>query len=297
MNGRTEYDPGGAPTVLIVDNGSTRPAATLSLRSIAGKLTERLQRVVHPVSLQHADRISADALDGHPADVFPAFIDRQLANGERRFWVLPLFFGNSRALTSFIPQQASALAEAHGDFELRVAAPLSPMPDGEPLLTRILLEHTEDCLADGPDPGSTAVIVVDHGSPLREVTAVRERVGAALRSHYGDRLRVAEAAMERRHGRQYDFAGVLLTDALDAAAEDGRQRVVVAMMFISPGSHAGPGGDIAEICADAMARHPGLDVRVSPLVGEHPLLIEILAARLDDVARGDAAQWAPLAAG
>ena len=103
--------------------------------------------------------------------------------------------------------------------------------------------------------------------------------------------------MERRRGRHYDFVGMLLADALDAAAEDGRQQVVVAMMFISPGSHAGPGGDVAEICADAMARHPGLDVRVSPLVGEHPLLVDILSARLETIDRGEVPQWVPAAAG
>jgi sirohydrochlorin ferrochelatase len=86
--------------------------------------------------------------------------------------------------------------------------------------------------------------------------------------------------MERRSGRSYDFNGRLLEQELEDAAHAGHHRVVLAMMFISPGRHAGPGGDIETICADAMAAHAGLQVCISALVGEHPLLIDILQDRL-----------------
>jgi hypothetical protein len=87
--------------------------------------------------------------------------------------------------------------------------------------------------------------------------------------------------MERRQGPEYDFNGQLLGDLLDAcAAKKPGAVIVLAMMFISPGRHAGPGGDIDQICRDAMDRNPGLRVGVSDLVGEHPLLIEILNQRL-----------------
>jgi sirohydrochlorin ferrochelatase len=92
--------------------------------------------------------------------------------------------------------------------------------------------------------------------------------------------------MERRQGPEYDFNGQLLGDLLDSCVSGGRRAaVVLAMMFISPGRHAGAGGDIETICAEAMARNPRLRVKVSPLVGEHPLLVEILKDRLEAALR------------
>jgi hypothetical protein len=55
------------------------------------------------------------------------------------------------------------------------------------------------------------------------------------------------------------------------------------MFFISPGKHAEEAGDIAEIFDQVMQNHPGLSVRISPLAGENPLLIDILLNRLEAV--------------
>lgn len=271
------------PLVMLVDNGSTRAAAALSLRRIAAGLAEACGRPVHPVSLQHAHKIPAEQLGGTPAQVLPDFLRAQLEGGVRDFVVVPLFFGRNRALTSFIPEQAALLAEAFGDFALRQADVLVPMPEGEPLLAEILADHVAHCSADlGVEP--TRVVVVDHGSPLPEVTAVRAKVTMALRERLPERIALGQAVMERRQGAEYDFNGQLLGDLLESCvSRDPHCVVVLAMMFISPGRHAGSGGDIEAICRDAMARNPGLRVAISPLVGEHPLLIRILHARLQAV--------------
>lgn len=268
------------PVVMLVDNGSTRAASTLSLRAVASGLAAASGRVVHPVSLQHADRISADQLDGVPAQTLPAFLRSQLAQGEREFIVVPLFFGKSRALTQSIPEQVALLAREFGAFRVRQADVLSPMPEGEPRLAEILAAHVAQCTAQlGTQPHR--VVVVDHGSPLPDVTAVRAKVTMALRQHLDADIALNQAVMERRQGAEYDFNGQLLGDLLQScAAKDPECAVVLAMMFISPGRHAGPGGDIAQICADVMAQNPGLRVAISPLIGEHPLLIEILNDRL-----------------
>lgn len=268
------------PMILLVDNGSTRAEATLSLRRIAAGLADACGRPVHPVSLQHADRIPAEQLGGTPAEVLPQFLRRQLGQGVRDFVTLPLFFGRSRALTSFIPEQVALLAREFGAFRLRQADVLVPMPGGEPLLVEILADHVAQCSAQlGVRPDR--VVVLDHGSPLPEVTAVRAKVTMGLRERLADGIALGQAVMERRQGPEYDFNGQLLGDLLDACvAQDPNCAVVLAMLFISPGRHAGPGGDIEEICRTAMARNPGLRVGISPLVGEHPLLLEILQARL-----------------
>jgi sirohydrochlorin ferrochelatase len=55
--------------------------------------------------------------------------------------------------------------------------------------------------------------------------------------------------------------------------------VIVALQFLSPGRHAGQDGDVAEICRVAEAKHRGLKTSLTKPVGEHPLLVEILADR------------------
>jgi hypothetical protein len=265
--------------ILLVDNGSRRAASTLALRVIARALGDRVGRVVQPVSLQHADRVPASELDGQPALVLPRFLRQRLEAGQRNFIVLPLFFGPSRALSGFIPEQVTALTAEFGAIRLHQAEVLCPLPRGEQLLADIVADNIA---AFGP---ADRVVVVDHGSPIPEVTAVRSWVAQALASRLPGAPTVEEAVMERREGSDYDFNGVLLTDRL--AKLNGR--IVLAMLFLLPGRHAGPGGDIAEICAAAEQASPGLQVTPSPLVGEHPLLLNILQARLKDALKGELA--------
>lgn len=264
MNDLTEAD------VLLIDNGSRRAGSTLSLRRLAATLSARVGRTIHPVSLQHADRVDASALDGKAASLLPQFLRERLSSGQRAFVTVPLFFGPSRALSNFIPEQVRALSKEFGPFRLEQADVLCPLPVGEPVLVDILADNVAVC---GP---VDRVIVVDHGSPIPEVTAVRNWVAGALRARLAGVV-VDEAVMERREGMDYDFNGDLLADRL--AGLTGK--VGLAMVFIAPGRHAGPGGDIAEICEAAEQANPGLTVVPSPLVGEHPRLLELLADRLD----------------
>lgn len=275
------------PVVVLVDNGSRRVAATLSLRSIAARLGAASDREIHPVSLQHSDRIPADELGGEPAQLLPGYLREQLQGGARDFVVLPLFFGRSRATTAFIPEQVALLQAEFGPFRVSQADVLVPMPEGEPRLADILADQVAQCSSRlGAEP--TRVVVVDHGSPLPEVTAVRANVTMALRDRLAAGIPLGQAVMERRQGAEYDFNGQLLGDLLDSlAASDPNAVVVLAMMFISPGRHAGADGDIETICRDAMVKNPGLQVGISGLVGEHPLLIEILKSRLDAALRRD----------
>ena len=269
------------PVVLLVDNGSSRAAATRALRDIAQRLSVASGRPIFPVSLQHADKIPISELDGIAANVLPTFLSEQLEQGQRNFLVLPLFFGRSRALTGFIPQQFELLTQRFGVFELKQALPLSPLPEGEPRLAEILADHVQQCVeAAGHKPDR--VIVVDHGSPLPEVTAVREQIAESLKAFLASGLTIDQAVMEKRVGAEYDFNGLLLKEQLGVVMSvQDRSRVVLAMLFLLPGRHAGPGGDIEDICREAERCHPGLDVRISPLVGDHPLLIDILNERLE----------------
>ncbi len=268
------------PTLLLLDNGSSRPDSTLNLRRLAASLTAASGQTVHPVSLQHAHKVDPDLLDGRPADTLVPFLQQRLELSDRAFLVLPLFFGNSRALTAFIPEQADLLRERFGPFELKLAPVLCPLPGGEPRLARILCDQVREA-ARTASTVLRDLILVDHGSPLPDVTQVRNTLARQLRDCLGGDASIAEAVMERRDGSQYDFNGPLLLDLLREQASvrpDGE--VILSLLFLNPGRHAGPGGDIEQICDQVRREHPEFRIHTSALVGSHPGLVELLLGRL-----------------
>lgn len=255
---------------LLVDNGSLEPAATVRLRELAGSLAGRIGEPVAPVSLLHSSGIAPERLQGVPAEILEPALARRAEQGTFDFIVVPLFFGPSRALTEYLPDRAAHLRKRFPAIRVIVAEPLYRPDDAR--LADILAEHVREV----GTPERT--VVVDHGSPVREVTDVRNALAAQVSRRLGVGSRVAVACMERRPGADYDFAGPLLLDLL--RSPDWREGpVTIAMQFLLPGRHAGPAGDIARICADAQAASPGLRPRMTRLVGEHPGLIDILADR------------------
>ena len=272
-------------TILLVDNGSTRPEATLNLRRLALELTDRVGQEIHPVSLMHSNKIPASELTNQPAQTFEPFMRAQLEQGASAFIIIPLFFGKSRALTRFIPDHVEALQKEFGPFSVTVAEELCPLPAGEPRLSQILHDHVSQVSTD-KHCHADRVILVDHGSPIPEVTAVRQKIAEQLQELLGTDIPLGQAVMERRAGKEYDFNGALLEDALKALAQDkASQTVILAMMFFSPGRHAGPGGDIEEIYHGVEIEHPGIQIHPSPLIAEHPLLIDILQSRLEAIVK------------
>lgn len=271
--------------IILLDNGSKRPEATRNLRRLANALSSRVGETVHPVSLLHSASINPAELDGIPADTLEPFLLKQTKNGRRDFALAPLFFGKSRALEVLVPEISARVEALAGGLSIRLSDVLCPLPEGEPRLVKILADHVVDAVAEHDLRGAD-VVLVDHGSPISGVTAVRGWLANALAEHLEGKHDVREAVMERRPGAAYDFNGKLLEEAL-TAKETGRlpANVVLAMQFISPGRHAGEGGDIDAIAREAMERTPGLRVVTSRLIGDHPLFLDILQDRIEQVRR------------
>lgn len=265
------------PVILLVDNGSLEPAATLGLRSLAAALSVRTGRLIEPVSLLHSSAVPAEALGGMPAEILEPALEQRLAAGVREFVLVPLFLGPSGALTDYLPKRLARLKAKWPDLVVRLAAPVAGEGGCDPRVVDLLEEGVRGVLSAG---GRPAVALVDHGSPARAVTALRDEVAVALRDRLGEAVRAVRAAsMERRPGPEYAFADPLLEHLLDAPGFDDGE-VVIAMFFLLPGRHAGPAGDVAQICAAAQGRHPGLRPVMTPTLGTHPGLIPILADRL-----------------
>jgi sirohydrochlorin ferrochelatase len=266
------------PTILLVDNGSLEPAATLRLRTLAAALSVHVGRTVEPVSLLHSSAIAAEKLSGQPAEILEPALTQRLEAGAREFVIVPLFLGPSGAITDYLPKRVARLRARWPELQVRVGAPVcGDAPACDPRVITLVEERIRRVLPSG---GRPPVALVDHGSPARAVTVRRDEVAAELQRRLGGGVNaVRPASMERRPGPEYAFADPLLENLLD---EPGFTAgiVVVAMFFLLPGRHAGPGGDVSRICAAAQVRHPTLRTVMTDTLGSHPDLIPILADRL-----------------
>lgn len=271
--------------IFLTDNGSLRPAATLNLRRVARLLSEKTGHRVEPVSLLHSSKVSASDLDGVPARTVGPTIRELADEGVTDFLVLPFFFGPSRAITEYLPRRVAEMQKQIPDLVVRVAKPLVDLESPTDLrIANILKDQVLQC---SPEDVPKSVILVDHGSPKPAVTAIRNvlagQLAALLENERigGPDLRVVPASMERRKESEYDFAGPLLETVLDRAGL-WPMPVTLAMLFLSPGRHAGPDGDVARICRQAEERNPGLSTVMSGLVGEHDGIVDVLADRLNE---------------
>ncbi len=265
--------------ILLLDNGSRRPQSTLALRELAARLSASLHEHIQPVSLAHSDLISPDRLAGIAATTLEPWLVDRMRQGIGHFLIIPLFFGPSGALTQAIPALIARLNRNGGNLEVRLTAPLCPLPQGEPRLTAILLNRIVTAARE-TRLQPRRLVLVDHGSPSPEVNATRRWLAADLRSRLEAGTQIEEAAMERRAGPQYDFNGELLLAVLRRLARaDDQSPVYVVPLFLFAGRHAGPGGDLDEIAATVRAEYPELRIILTGLVGDHPALLDILASR------------------
>lgn len=253
--------------IFLVDNGSYEPAATLALRSLAKEVGYLAKQEVHPVSTMHSTKIDSALLGGQPAVIFEQAVQQAKVDGIDEIVVLPLFIGPSRAITEYLPK---VFADARpGAMKLTIRQPLFGDDGFE--LTGMLADNLRKT---GWTKGSGTVLLCDHGSPIPEVTACRNALAASLREELG--LRTEEliaCSMERRDGAEYDFNEPLLEHALQEAKGDA----VILMLFLLPGRHAGPDGDVATIAKEHAPA--GLRWKLSPLLGTHFSLPSLIEAR------------------
>ena len=287
-----------SPTcITLTDNGSLRPDATFSLRRLSGKLGERIDHEVHPVSLLHSGRISPDKLDGEPAQVFEKFAIAKREEGVDEFHVVPLFFGPSAAIAEYLPQRVDAMREEQDwpELNVRVAPCLVDLEARDDTrVARMLADLVEKRRADLGHEEPISVALCDHGTPRRTVTDVRNFLAEQLESLL-DKATVRPCSMERRDKPEYDYNEPLLERLL--GSEGFESEVIVSMLFLQPGRHAGAGGDVEEICEAAEKANDGLRTHMTDLVGVHPGLIDLLAERFCQGEASAPVSWQAMQAG
>ena len=265
--------------ILLVDNGSYRAASVLSLRRIATKLSISTGNKVHPVSLLHSTKIDPDELDGVPADIVEPFIKEKISNGVDSFLIVPLFFGRSAAIYEYLPQRIEEIKKEFPNLQVRIADPLVDIENNHnDDVAQILAELVRIKISENKLK-APSVTLVDHGTPRKKVNDVRNFIANQLRDILSDEVSSVEpSSMESRPEPEYKFNEPLLEDLLGSDGFCGD--VILSMLFISPGRHAGEGGDIHTICVESEASSDGLKTHMSGLLSEHLGLVKILELRL-----------------
>ena len=115
------------------------------------------------------------------------------------------------------------------------------------------------------------VIVVDHGSRRAESNVMLEEL---TRSAISDRL--DHDIVEPAH---MELAEPSIATAFDRCVERGATTVVIQPYFLLPGKHWNQ--DIPELAAEAAARHPGVAYLVAAPFGVHPLMADVVSARVE----------------
>jgi sirohydrochlorin ferrochelatase len=202
-----------------------------------------------------------------------------LAAGQHDFICLPLFLGPSLAIADYLPQVVNELSGEHPELKVRIASVLAgeDLDAPDPRLAQMLADQIR-ALQASPD---TKLALVDHGTPIIEVNRVRNAVAQQLACELGVTV-VLPCSMERREGKAYAFNDPLL-EKLGSIDDFVGGRLILAMFFLLPGRHAGEGGDVAKICEGLIAEGTFEEIQNTPLLGEHPMLIEILEDRLREV--------------
>lgn len=230
----------------------------------------------------HSDAVPAAKLGGRKAEVLEAALRRRAEKGVREFVVIPLFLGRSATLVKYIPALSRRLRLEFPRLRVRVAEPLGVNRgrDLRTILRDLARAKLTPAFLCGLKPN---VVLVDHGSPSRSVAWTRNNLWGQLRWAIDARVgRMQASSMERRPGPKYDFNEPLLENVLDQSPFNFGP-VLVVQLFILPGRHAGPDGDIAQICRRAEAKNPGLRTMRTELLGSHPRLVEVLAKRFREI--------------
>jgi sirohydrochlorin ferrochelatase len=256
--------------IALVDNGSLEPAAHESLRTAAARLSGRTGAAVEPVSWRHSDRIPAQALGGQPAWTLAPWIRACLAEGEREFAIVPYFVSPRGAIATLLRRDLESLRSGGPAFTC-------PITDGLEAadLSAIAADRVREVLGR-LGRARAPVMVVDHGGPSAESLALRNQVAGEVAQAlaFGP---VIAASMEVRTGRVAH--GPLFSEALASPGLPAGD-VIIAPLFLAPGRHAGPQGDLAGMARDAERRRLGLRCHFADLIGSHPLAEEALAAAL-----------------
>jgi sirohydrochlorin ferrochelatase len=130
-----------------------------------------------------------------------------------------------------------------------------------------------------PKAVKTALLLVGHGSRVRDAARVLNKVAAAIK---------------RRHGRCLVEAAFLeisepdVQAGIDRCVEAGAGRILIVPYFLYLGGHVGR--DLPDHLGQARLRHPNLEIRIAPHLGYDTRIVAVTSDRVRQGLR--AGRWA-----
>ncbi len=122
-------------------------------------------------------------------------------------------------------------------------------------------------------PMGRAILLVDHGSVRAAANALLSEVANLVRA------RTPESHVVVAH---MELAEPTIDQAFDACVAAGAREIIVHPYMLAPGRHAT--ADIPRQVQAAAARHPGIRYAVTAPLGLHPLLADVVLARVEAAA-------------
>lgn len=263
----------------LVDNGSRSPESIIYMRNVAIELEKITGFSVTPSGIMHSHKVDASKLQGQPGMSLESFFLSKEAEVAKKLSFVPMFIGPSLAITDWLPGKLTEWSQNGNERKFSIADCIYKKKDDR--IAKALTEYVVDLIPQFR-PVKPFLILVDHGTPIPEVNLVREEIGYLLEKKLANQISgFSTACMERREGTQYDFNDPLLEILLEDLKASDCSCVIIAQLFLAPGRHAGPNGDIVQICTPFFNK--GMKIKRTPTLGNHPLILEILAERLEEV--------------
>lgn len=129
---------------------------------------------------------------------------------------------------------------------------------------------------DAPNPPRTAVLLIAHGSRAPsandDLRDLAQRLAAT-----GEHPIVVASFLE--------LAEPDIATGGDLCVAEGATTILMVPYFLSAGVHLQR--DLTAARDDLKSRHPGVTFRLGPPLGPHPLLDELVAARIVEMDRTD----------
>jgi sirohydrochlorin cobaltochelatase len=132
-----------------------------------------------------------------------------------------------------------------------------------------------------------ALLIAGHGT--------RDAAGVAAFAALTERVARLNADRMPVAGGFIELSEPPLKDAVSDLAAGGHRDLVAVPLMLSAAGHSK--GDVPAALARETARHPGLRVRYGRPLGPHPVLLNLMAARIDAVTAGLSEPPAVLLAG
>ncbi len=238
--------------VVLVGHGSLRSASGVAMVRVAvGLRRRRMADRVIPAFLNYSQPTLAQAVRG------------LASKGVDTVLIQPYFLVAGKYVREDLPAQVAALASRYPAIRFRLGSSLGAHLG--------LVAVARDRLRQGGQEPSVpwALLLVAHGTPYPEANGPITWAAARL-------AQVAGASTWLTAYLACNSPDVL--QAVDLLANSGLCHVVVLPYFLQNGRHVRE--DVVRLLDLARARYPRLTIRAVPPLGYHPVLVDVVAQRV-----------------